>query len=98
MFPANESRKLTGLIITLVALLALVVVAVVAVTLFGVGESLFAQIGGFITTLGATHQGAQTMADRSTNYAGGPPVSLVANTNVPPLPTSPVSAPPGAHV
>jgi hypothetical protein len=68
MFPASGSRKLTGLIICLSALLALAVVATVAVTVFGVGESLFAQIGGYIAALGGAHQTAQTMSDRSPNY------------------------------
>lgn len=63
-----ESRKLTGLIIVLVALLVLCVIAIVAVALFGIAESLFAQIGGFISAMGAAHQTAQAAADRSPNY------------------------------
>lgn len=77
MFRPSESRKLTGLVITLGALLALAVVAVIAVAVFGVGESLFSQIGAVIGTMGAAHQTAQAAADRSANY---PNVAPHANT------------------
>lgn len=80
MFPASGSRKLTGLYICLGALLVLAIIATVAVAFFHVGESLFSQLGGMITTMGGAHQTAQAMADRSPNYPNvtpGPPVSVM---------------------
>ena len=79
------SRKLTGLLICLGALLTLAAIATVAVTVFGVGEALFAQIGGYIAALGGAHQTAQAMADRSPNYPN----------NQPNQPTPVAPAPPG---
>lgn len=70
-----ESRKLLGLALVLLALLLLATLAVVAVTLFDVGESLFAQIATVMGALGIGHQTAQAAADRSPYYpnaSGGP--------------------------
>mgnify|MGYP001613215460 CR=1 FL=1 len=78
-----DSRKLTGLIITLCALLVLLIVAVVCSALFSVDNSLFQSIGGFITSLGGAHQGAQMMADRSPNYQS-PTVSKTIASPPPP--------------
>lgn len=87
-----ESRKLTGLLITLAALLVLVVVAIVAVGFFGIGETLFTSIGGYIMGLGTAHQGAQMMADRSPN-------SPDSRGNYPPVqPTDPASGSSGINL
>src|SRR3990167_198899 len=75
----SESRKITGLVLVLVALIALLVIAVIAVSYFGLGESLFTQFGAFITTLGGAHKAGQAMQDRaqaySPNYVSQPPYS-----------------------
>ena len=63
-----QSRKLSGLVITLAALIVLAILGTVAIALWGVPTELFASIGGFIAMLGGGHQGAQMMADRSPNY------------------------------
>lgn len=78
-----ESKKLQGLVITLIALLGLAVIAITAVALFGVGESLFGQLAAVIGTMGAAHQTAQAAADRSPNY-NPPPSSTPSSSLLPP--------------
>lgn len=68
------SKKLTGLVICLVALLLLVVFACVAIAIWGVPSELFISIGGMIMSLGGAHQTAQAAADRSPYY--NPPPTL----------------------
>lgn len=69
LYPASGSKKLTGLIITLVALLVLVLIYIVANAIWGVSDVLFSTIGGFITTMGGGHQAGQAMVDRAQAYS-----------------------------
>ena|SRR3990167_11090676 len=75
----SESRKITGLVLVLLALIALLVIAVVAVSFFGLGESLFTQFGAFITTLGGAHQAGQAMQDRAQAYSPNYPAQPLYN-------------------
>ncbi len=70
------SRKITGLCITLTALLVLLIIAIAAVALFGVAESLFAQVAGFIATIGGAHQAGQALQDRAQAYSPNYPTPL----------------------
>lgn len=96
MFDPSQSRKLTGLIITLAALLVLTIVATVVIVATGNTTmlTLFGTIGGYVMGVGTAHQGAQMMADRSPNYPGAP----VANPSPPPPPASLPSAFPASAV
>lgn len=73
-----ESKKLQGLIITLVALAFVLLVAIVAISLLGVDGSIFVAISSQVTGIGTVHQGSQMMADRSPNYPTPPTVPAVA--------------------
>lgn len=81
-----ESRKLKGLVITILALLLLFAVYLVASVFVDVSELVVTTISGAITTLGGGHQVAQTMADRSPYYQS--PSQFVAP------PPAPYAAPP----
>ncbi|MCZ7599983.1 MAG: hypothetical protein M5U09_22745 [Gammaproteobacteria bacterium] len=92
-----ESRKLKGLVLTIMALLLLFAVYLVASLFINVSELVVTTISGAITTLGGGHQVAQTMADRSPYYQSpsqfvAPPAPYAA----PPAPSSatPPHAPP----
>ena len=63
-----QSRKLSGLMLTIIALLTVLLVGTIAWAIWGVPTELFISIGGLITGSGTAHQGAQMMADRSPNY------------------------------
>ena len=79
-----ESRKLSGLLIVLLALLVVLVVGVASWVLFGIPETLFASIVSGVTGIGIGHQAAQATADRSPNYPNVPPPP-----GVPPPPSVP---------
>jgi hypothetical protein len=64
----GQSRKLTGLVLTVGALMIVLIVGTIAWAIWGVPTELFVSIGGLITGSGTAHQGAQMMADRSPNY------------------------------
>ncbi len=85
-----ESRKLKGLVITVLALLLLFAVYLVASLFINVSELVVTTISGAITTLGGGHQVAQTMADRSPYYQS--PTQFVA----PPAPYATPPAPSSA--
>jgi hypothetical protein len=78
-FAKLESRKLKGLVITVLALLLLFAVYLVASLFVNVSEVVITAISTAVTSLGLGHQGAQTMADRSpyyqlpTQFAAPPP-------------------------
>lgn len=62
------SRKLTGLVVTLLVLLLVFSVYLVASLFVNVSEVVVTAISTAVTSLGLGHQGAQTMADRSPYY------------------------------
>lgn len=74
-----ESRKLKGLVITVLALLLLFAVYLVASLFVNVSEVVITAISSSITALGGGHQAAQAAADRSPYYqsagqfVAGPP-------------------------
>lgn len=92
------SRKLTGLVITLLALVLVFGVYLLASLFVNVSEVVVTAISTAVTSLGLGHQGAQTMADRSpyyqspTQFVSPPPAPYAA----PPAPSSatPPYAPP----
>ena len=67
------SRKLSGLVLTLLALLAVLAVYIVASLFVNVSEVVITAITTAITSIGGGHQAAQTLADRSPNYQSAPP-------------------------
>ena len=95
-----ESRKLKGLVITVLALLLLFAVYLVASLFIDVSEVVITAISSSITALGGGHQAAQAAADRSqfyqspTQFLTQPPAPYAA----PPAPSSatpPWTPPPG---
>lgn len=75
LYPPADSRKLTGLYVTIAALIFTLLVGAIFWAIWGVPTELFASIGGFILGAGTSHQGAQAMADRSPNYPNVPPTN-----------------------
>lgn len=67
-FANLESRKLKGLVITIVALLLLFAVYLVASLFVNVSEVVITAVTSAITALGGGHQAAQAAADRSQFY------------------------------
>lgn len=84
----HESRKITGLVITLVALLVVLTVGLLLVWLTGVGESIIVAISTQVSGLGVAHQASQATQDRAQAYSPNYPGPAPPNT-------SPVSPPPG---
>ena len=67
-FAMPQSRKLSGLVLTVGALMLVLLFGAIFWAIWGVPTELFISIGGLITGSGTAHQGAQMMADRSPNY------------------------------
>lgn len=74
LYPPQQSRKLTGLYVTIGALLVTLIIGAIFWAIWGVPTELFASIGGFILGAGTSHQAAQSMSDRSPNYPNVPPL------------------------
>jgi hypothetical protein len=91
------SKKLTGLVLTILALLLLFAVYLIASLFINVSEVVVTAITSAITALGGGHQAAQTMADRSPYYQS--PTQFVAppGTAAPPW-TPPPGTSTGASV
>ena len=66
------SRKLSGLVLTLLALLAVLTAYIVASLFVNVSEVVITAITTAITSIGGGHQAAQALADRSPNYPAPP--------------------------
>ena len=95
-----ESRKLKGLVITIMALLLLFAVYLVASVFIDVSEVVITAISSSITALGGGHQAAQAAADRSPYYQSAgqfvaPPPAPYAAPPAPSSATSPWTPPPG---
>lgn len=93
------SRKLTGLVITLLALLLLFGTYLVASLFVNVSEVVVTALTSAITALGGGHQGAQMMADRSPYYQsptqfGAPAPAPYAAPPAPSSATPPWTPPP----
>lgn len=77
LFPAEESRKLSGLYVGLLAglaaLLVFLITAIIAIAIWGIDYSVVGVgVGGIVslvTLLTGTHQISQSASDRSANYA-----------------------------
>lgn len=87
------SRKLTGLVITLLALLLLFGTYLVASLFVNVSEVVVTAVTSAITALGGGHQAAQAVADRSQFYQS--PTQVVTQ---PPPPYAGPAPGPGARV
>jgi hypothetical protein len=81
-FTNLDSRKLKGLVITIMALVLVFGVYLVASVFVNVSEVVVTAITSAITALGGGHQAAQAAADRSQYYqsptqfvTGAPPVA-----------------------
>jgi len=88
-----EANQLALLMVTLCFLLTLLIIGIVVGAIWGVDWNAVLGLAGMGTGSHVSTATNQALQARSPNYT-----PMVANTNVPPLPTSPVSAPPGAHV
>jgi len=87
-----EANQMALLMLTLCFLLLLLLIGIVVGAIWGVDWNAVLGIAGMGTGSHVSTATNQALQNRSPNYT-----PLIANTAVPPLPTSPIG-PPGAHV
>ena len=84
MLQIHDSKKITGLVVVLIALIVLMLIAVAAIAFLGVGEGLFEQVAAMMTGTGVAHQAGQSVIDRAQAQNNSPTVSKTIASPPPP--------------